>query len=78
MAKRKTEHETAEGEVVVQLATRVPKGLYRELKLYSVTESRSISELVTEYIREGLKAAKPVRQKSSQKRRRSEDQEDAA
>jgi hypothetical protein len=57
--KRKNETETPDGEVVVQLATRVPKALYRELKLFSVTESRSISELVTTYIRNGL-AAKPV------------------
>jgi hypothetical protein len=71
MAKRKNAQETTDGEVVVQLATRVPKELYRELKLFSVTESRSISELVTEYIKQGLKAAKPVR------RKRREDEEAA-
>jgi hypothetical protein len=44
------------GDVVVQLATRVPKALYRELKLYSVTASVSISELVTEAIQKLLVA----------------------
>jgi hypothetical protein len=58
--KRKNETETPDGEVVVQLATRVPKALYRELKLFSVTESRSISELVTTYIRNGLAGKPPV------------------
>jgi len=38
------------GGVVVQLATRVPKGTYRELKLYAVTNSVSISELIAEAI----------------------------
>jgi len=38
------------GESVVQLATRVPQMVYRELKLYAVTENLPISRLVTEAI----------------------------
>jgi hypothetical protein len=73
--RRKNQVETPEGEVVVQLATRVPKALYRELKLFSVTESRSISELVTTYVRDGLAAA----QKTKPRRKpRSEREDDAA
>jgi len=68
MAKVKNTHQAADGEVVVQLATRVPKDLYRELKLFSVTESRSISDLVSSYIRAGLKQDKPQRKARKQER----------
>lgn len=54
------------GDVVVQLATRIPKALYRELKLYSVTASVSISELVTEFVQKGL-AARGAREKPKRK-----------
>jgi hypothetical protein len=54
------------GDVVVQLATRVPKVLYRELKLYSVTSSTSISELVTEAIQKIL-VAKGAHEKPKRK-----------
>jgi len=60
MAKEQHE-EAASGEVVVQLATRIPKRLHRELKLYAVTSGQSVSDLVSGYIREGLKATKPQR-----------------
>jgi len=75
MAKRKSEQEAANGEVVVQLATRVPKALYRELKLYSVTESKSISELVTTFVREGLA---DVQKPRARKRKGRESEEEAA
>jgi hypothetical protein len=75
MAKRKNQVETPDGEVVVQLATRVPKALYRELKLFSVTESRSISELVTTYIRDGLAT---VQKTKPRRKSRSEREDDAA
>jgi hypothetical protein len=80
MSRHKNAVEGADGEVVVQLATRVPKALYRELKLYSVTESRSISELVTTYIRDGLKGASKPRAGAAARaaKRRREAEEDAA
>ena len=34
------------GQHVVQLATRIPKPVYRELKLFAVENDESISELV--------------------------------
>ena len=58
--------ENVNGDVVVQLATRVPKGLYRELKLFSVTSSTSISELVTEAIQK-LLVAKGASEKPKRK-----------
>ena len=46
--KRESEQENGDGVVVVQLATRVPKPIYKRLKLYAVTSESSISELVAE------------------------------
>jgi hypothetical protein len=46
---------TRGGAVMIQLATRIPKPLYRELKLRAVTSSTSISDLVTRYVADGLK-----------------------
>ena len=40
--------------VLVQLATRVPKQLYRELKLYSVTANRTVADLVREAMTDAL------------------------
>jgi hypothetical protein len=55
-ARRAVLYKAEEGESVpvVQLATRVPKGLYRRLKLYAVGNTVSISDLVTEAIRDLL------------------------
>jgi hypothetical protein len=58
-----------EDEVWVQLATRIPKALHRELKLHCVTHAQSAMGFVTAAIREKLaspsaaseKAAKPYR-----------------
>jgi hypothetical protein len=44
------------GDQVVQLATRIPKALYRELKLHAVVHRVTITELVTGFIAEGLRA----------------------
>lgn len=49
MAKRKahlTEQQDGNGEVVVQLATRIPKALQKALKLHSVETGVSISDFV--------------------------------
>ena len=43
-----------EAEVWVQLATRIPKGLHRELKLHVVTRETSVMEFVVEALREKL------------------------
>lgn len=48
MAKRSRLEQEQAGIPVVQLATRVPKGLYKQLKLFAVGEGISISDLVTE------------------------------
>jgi hypothetical protein len=48
MGKRvKVDQERSNGDVVVQLATRIPKGLYRQLKLHCVGESISIADFVS-------------------------------
>lgn len=66
MAKAKPkDHEAASGDVVVQLATRVPKTLYRELKLHSVEESISISDLVAEALTDVLVKRGGKRKKSA-------------
>jgi hypothetical protein len=61
MAKQKTKTvkqiqnmERSNGDVVVQLATRIPKTLARELKLHSVTVGISIADLVGRYIKDGM------------------------
>lgn len=55
--KRKNEAENAEGEVVVQLATRIPKTLQRRLKLHTVEQNVSISDFVSEAIEAYLDAS---------------------
>jgi hypothetical protein len=58
-----------EDAVWVQLATRIPKALHRDLKLHCVTHDQSVMGFVTAAIREKLaspsapmaKAAKPAR-----------------
>lgn len=61
MAKKKSDQEfklvteDAAGVPVTQLATRVPRDLYRELKLYAVTANVSISALITEAVADLLK-----------------------
>jgi predicted HicB family RNase H-like nuclease len=47
---KKNEAENTQGEVVVQLATRIPKTLQRRLKLYAVESNVSISDFVSEAI----------------------------
>jgi hypothetical protein len=49
-AKPEVTHENGQGVAVVQLATRVPKALYKTLKLYAVQNDHSISELIAEAI----------------------------
>jgi hypothetical protein len=43
-----------EDDAWVQLATKIPKALHRELKLHCVTQDKSVMRLVTEAIRERL------------------------
>jgi predicted HicB family RNase H-like nuclease len=44
----------AEGEVWVQLATRIPKQLHRELKLYCVKSDVSVMEFVVSALQDKL------------------------
>ena len=41
-------------EPVAQLATRIPKGLHRRLKLYCVTHEIAVQDVVSEAIEEKL------------------------
>jgi predicted HicB family RNase H-like nuclease len=43
-----------EGEVWVQLATRIPKNLHRELKLHCVKSDVSVMDFVVKALREKL------------------------
>lgn len=51
----------SQDEILIQLATRIPKELHRELKLFAVTTGQSVADLVSAYIRQGLKGEKPQR-----------------
>ena len=53
---RITEQENENGEVVVQLATRIPKHLQKALKLHSVGTGVSISDFVAAAIEAKLAA----------------------
>jgi CheY-like chemotaxis protein len=51
-----------EDDVLIQLATRIPKGLHREIKLYCVHSGISVMEFVAAALEEKLrKAGKPAR-----------------
>jgi len=45
----------SEGEVWVQLATRIPKNLHRELKLHCVKSDVSVMEFVVKALEEKLR-----------------------
>jgi hypothetical protein len=45
----------ADDEVLVQLATRIPKGLHRDIKLRCVQSEATVMEFVTEAIVQKLK-----------------------
>lgn len=81
MAKRKSknEAENTDGEVVVQLATRIPKALQRRLKLYAVEQNVSISDFVSEAIEAHLDSAGAGKRSGKRASKRSKDDErDAA
>lgn len=52
-----------EDDVLIQLATRIPKGLHREIKLYCVQSGISVMEFVASALEEKLRkaSAKPSR-----------------
>lgn len=80
MAKSKNEQISRDGDVVVQLATRVPKTLYREVKLHCVEESISISDLVAEALKDilakhGVKGERTPRAAKGGKRRSKKERE---
>ena len=45
---------TKEDDVLIQLATRIPKGLHREIKLFCVHNSISVMEFVAAALEEKL------------------------
>jgi len=59
-------HMAKEDDVLIQLATRIPKGLHREIKLYCVQSGISVMEFVAAALEEKLrKAGKPVRRSAT-------------
>ena len=56
-----------EGEVWVQLATRIPKQLHRELKLYCVKSDVSVMDFVVSALQDKL--SRDARGRSGQRRR---------
>jgi predicted HicB family RNase H-like nuclease len=46
---------TKDDEVLIQLATRIPKGLHREIKLFCVQTSISVMDFVAAALEEKLK-----------------------
>jgi predicted HicB family RNase H-like nuclease len=57
-------------EVWVQLATRIPKALHRDLKLHCVEAETSVMEFVTKAIQEKLKLPSSTPRMSRMARRR--------
>ena len=60
-----------DAEVWVQLATRIPKPLHRELKLYCVEAETSVMDFVTKAIEEKLKQPSSGSRMARTPRRRS-------
>jgi predicted HicB family RNase H-like nuclease len=56
-------------EVWVQLATRIPKALHRDLKLHCVEAETSVMEFVTKAIEEKLKLPSSARMARTPRRR---------
>ena len=44
-----------ENDVLIQLATRIPKGLHREIKLFCVQQGLSVKEFVAAALEEKLR-----------------------
>jgi hypothetical protein len=65
MGKRAKVDQESNGDVVVQLATRIPKALYRQLKLHCVGESMSIADFVSGAIENELQKQAPRQKKAS-------------
>jgi hypothetical protein len=55
----------ADDEPWVQLATRIPKGLHRELKLYCVKTESTVMEFLVQALTEKLKKDTGRRQRST-------------
>lgn len=54
-------------DVLIQLATRIPKGLHREIKLYCVQTGISVMEFVAAALEDKLKrtAARPSKRRAA-------------
>ena len=50
---------TKEDDVLIQLATRIPKGLHREIKLHCVSSSISVMEFVAAALEDKLRKGSP-------------------
>jgi predicted HicB family RNase H-like nuclease len=46
---------TKEDDVLIQLATRIPKGLHREIKLHCVSSGISVMEFVADALEDKLR-----------------------
>jgi hypothetical protein len=57
-----------DGDVWVQLATRIPKALHRDLKLHCVRAEQSVMDFVTKALKEKLEREKGAQPETSQKR----------
>jgi hypothetical protein len=60
----------SEDAVWVQLATRIPKALHRDLKLHCVTHEQSVMGFVTEAIREKLASPRAPMERAAKAYRR--------
>lgn len=56
-------------DILVQLATRIPKGLHREIKLFCVKGNISVMEFVAGALEDSLKAGGPKSRKAAVKKK---------
>jgi hypothetical protein len=56
------------GDVWVQLATRIPKALHRDLKLHCVRAEQSVMDFVTKALKEKLEREKGAQPATSQQK----------
>lgn len=64
MANGSTERTTADGEVWVQLATRIPKTLHRQLKVHCVKTDESLMGFVVAALEEKLAKVRAAKKAS--------------
>ena len=60
----------SDGGVWVQLATKIPKALHREMKLHCVHRDKSVMDFVTQALQEKLSAPSPSEARPAKPSRR--------